>query len=148
MLSAADVEFYRENGYVVAPDVLDGATLSRIRQVVAEICEGARGLETHDKVFDLEPSHRPDAPRVRRIKVPHSNFPFFRELAGYGPMVAILQQLLGPDVRLHGSKINMKAPATARPWNGIRTGPSIPIPTTTCWPWACCSTMPTGTTGR
>ena len=64
MLSMSDVEFYRENGYVVAPNVLDGATLSKIRQMVAEICDGARGRETHDHVYDLEPSHRPDAPRV------------------------------------------------------------------------------------
>ncbi len=115
MLSMSDVEFYRENGYVVAPNVLDGATLSKIRQMVAEICDGARGRETHDHVYDLEPSHRPDAPRVRRIKVPHANFPFFRELAGYAPMVDILRQLLGPDVRLHGSKINMKAPGYGSP---------------------------------
>ncbi|BBK42758.1 syringomycin biosynthesis enzyme [Allostella vacuolata] len=115
MLSMSEVESYRQNGYVVAPNVLDGATLSKIRQMVAEICDGARGLETHSKVYDLEPSHRPDAPRVRRIKVPHANFPFFRELAGYGPMVDILRQLLGPDVRLHGSKINMKAPGYGSP---------------------------------
>lgn len=115
MLSKSDVEFYRENGYVVAPNVLDGAVLSKIRQSVAEICDGARGLEQHDKVYDLEPSHRPDAPRVRRIKVPHTHFPFFRELAAYGPMVEILQQLLGPAVRLHGSKINLKAPGYGSP---------------------------------
>lgn len=115
MLSMSDVEFYRENGYVVAPSVLDAAMLSKIRQTVAEICDGARGLEGHDKVYDLEPSHRPDAPRVRRIKVPHLNFPFFRELAAYPPMVEILKQLLGPDVRLHGSKINLKAPGYGSP---------------------------------
>ncbi|MCC7276534.1 MAG: phytanoyl-CoA dioxygenase family protein [Alphaproteobacteria bacterium] len=115
MLSAEAVESYREKGYVVALDVLDGAMLSRIRQTVAEICDGARGLSTHNDVYDLEPTHRPDAPRVRRIKVPHQNFPFFRELAGYPPMVEILKQLLGPGVRLHGSKINLKAPGYGSP---------------------------------
>jgi hypothetical protein len=79
------------------------------------ICEGARGREQHDDIYDLEPTHRPDAPRVRRIKTPHLNFPFFRELAAYPPMVAILQRLLGPGVRLHGSKINMKAPGYGSP---------------------------------
>lgn len=115
MLTDRDVEFYREQGYICVPDVLDGATLSRVRQQVAEICEGARGRREHDAVYDLEPTHRPDAPRVRRIKTPHANFPFFRELAGYGPMVEILTRLLGPGVRLHGSKINLKAPGYGSP---------------------------------
>ena len=115
MLTDRDVEFYREQGYLTVPDVLDGAMLSRVRQHIAEICEGARGLERHDAIYDLEPTHRPDAPRVRRIKTPHASFPFFRELAGYRPMVEILQRLLGPGVRLHGSKINMKAPGYGSP---------------------------------
>jgi ectoine hydroxylase-related dioxygenase (phytanoyl-CoA dioxygenase family) len=115
MLTDRDVEFYREEGYVLVPDVLDSAMLSRVRQHVAEICEGARGLERHDAIYDLEPTHRPDAPRVRRIKTPHLSFPFFRELAGHPPMVEILRRLLGPGVRLHGSKINMKAPGYGSP---------------------------------
>jgi ectoine hydroxylase-related dioxygenase (phytanoyl-CoA dioxygenase family) len=115
MLTDRDVEFYREQGYVTVPDVLDGPMLSQVRQQVAEICEGARGLERHDAVYDLEPTHRPDAPRVRRIKTPHLSFPFFRELAGYEPMLAVLQRLLGPGVRLHGSKINLKAPGYGSP---------------------------------
>ena len=45
MLSKSDVEFYRENGYVVAPNVLDGAVLSKIRQsVVREDNAQTRGL--------------------------------------------------------------------------------------------------------
>jgi len=115
MLTDRDVEFYREQGYITVPDVLDGPMLSRVRQHVAEICEGARGLERHDAVYDLEPTHRPDAPRVRRIKTPHLHFPFFRELAAYPPMLAVLRRLLGPGVRLHGSKINLKAPGYGSP---------------------------------
>ncbi|MGE0719150.1 MAG: phytanoyl-CoA dioxygenase family protein [Alphaproteobacteria bacterium] len=115
MLTAAEVETYREKGYVVADGVLDAAMLGRIRQMIAEIVDGARGLAAHDAVYDLEPSHRPEAPRVRRIKEPHVNFPFFRELACHPPLVAILRQLLGPGVRLHGSKINMKAPGYGSP---------------------------------
>jgi ectoine hydroxylase-related dioxygenase (phytanoyl-CoA dioxygenase family) len=43
------------------------------------------------------------------------HFSFFRELAGYRPMLSILTRLLGPGVRLHGSKINMKAPGYGSP---------------------------------
>ena len=110
MISATDVEFYRTHGYLVVENVLDADTLARVRGSVDEILAGARGVAQHTAVYDLEPNHQPDAPQVRRIKTPHVHFPFFHELARFSPMVGILKHLLGPGVRLHGSKINMKAP--------------------------------------
>jgi phytanoyl-CoA hydroxylase len=110
MLSKADVEQYREDGYVVAKSVLDKAELATLRGKLQELLEGARGLTGHTDVYDLEPFHKPDDPRVRRIKTPHKFFPLFREFAQNPKVLQILQQLLGPAVRLHGSKINIKAP--------------------------------------
>ncbi len=110
MIQDRDVAAYREQGFLVVPDVLDAAELAAARAEVARILEGARGLAGHTDVYDLEPDHTPDAPRVRRIKTPHRHTPFFRELARLPKLVAILQRLLGTEaVRLHGSKINMKA---------------------------------------
>src|SRR4051812_1846718 len=107
MVSAADVAFYQEHGYLVVDDVLDGPTLAGVRRALADILEGARRVTQHDAVYDLEPSHRPEAPRVRRIKTPHLHFPDFAALARHPRLVDVLQALLGPAVRLHGSKINM-----------------------------------------
>ena len=115
MLTDRDVEFYREQGYICVPDVLDAATLSAVRRQIDEIIEGARGRTQHDNVYDLEPTHRPDAPRVRRIKTPHKHHPLFWDIAASERMVAILQKLIAPSVRLHGSKINMKAPHYGSP---------------------------------
>jgi ectoine hydroxylase-related dioxygenase (phytanoyl-CoA dioxygenase family) len=110
MLSNAQVEQYRKDGYVVAERVLDNAELATLRGKLQELLEGARGLTGHTDVYDLEPFHKPDDPRVRRIKTPHKFFPLFREFAQNPKVLQILQQLLGPAVRLHGSKINIKAP--------------------------------------
>ena len=110
MLSPAQIESYREDGYVVVESLLDKNELAELRNKLQELLEGARGLTGHTEVYDLEPSHRPDAPRVRRIKTPHKFFPLFRTFAENPKVLAILQQLLGPGVRLHGSKINIKAP--------------------------------------
>jgi phytanoyl-CoA hydroxylase len=115
MISERDVEFYRENGYVVVPDLLDAPMLSAARQVIAEFVEGARGVTGHTEIYDLEPSHRPDAPRVRRIKTPHLHHEIFRRLMRTPVMIEVLTQLLGPNVRLHGSKLNMKAPHYGSP---------------------------------
>ncbi len=110
MIDDRDVAAYRAQGWLVVPDVLDGGELAAARAEVTRIVQGARGLAGHTEIYDLEPDHTPEAPRVRRIKTPHRHAPFFRGLAGAPRLVAILQQLLGSEaVRLHGSKINMKA---------------------------------------
>jgi ectoine hydroxylase-related dioxygenase (phytanoyl-CoA dioxygenase family) len=115
MISDRHIAFYREHGYIVVPGVLDTQTLSATRQVIAEFIAGARGVTSHTEIYDLEPSHRPEAPRVRRIKTPHLHHEIFRRIMRTPRMVGILKQLLGPAVRLHGSKLNIKAPHYGSP---------------------------------
>jgi len=115
MITDRDVAFYREHGYVVAAGVLEPATVASLRREMDEILEGARAVAAHTDVYDLEPGHRPEAPRVRRIKTPHRFFPSFEKLYRDPRVVGIVQQLLGSEVRLHGSKINLKAPHYGSP---------------------------------
>ena len=115
MLSPADVKFYQDQGYLVVPDVLDAATLANIRAELARLLDGARAVTTHTDRYDLEPGHRPDEPRVRRIKQPHRFYPVFQDLMRHPRLLAVLQGLLGRDVRLHGSKINLKSPRYGSP---------------------------------
>ena len=115
MISTSDVARYQEQGYLVVPGVLDPPTVAALRRELDAILEGAREVTAHTDVYDLEPGHRPDAPRVRRVKTPHKFFDGFRRLYREPRLVAILQALLGPAVRLHGSKINLKAPHYGSP---------------------------------
>jgi phytanoyl-CoA hydroxylase len=115
MISERDVTFYREQGYLVVPDVLERETLDTLRRDLAVILEGARTVTSHTDVYDLEPGHRADDPRVRRVKTPHKFFPAFERLTRHPRMLAVLQALLGPGVRLHGSKLNMKSPKYGSP---------------------------------
>src|SRR5262245_65902174 len=115
MISDRDVAFYREHGYLVVPDVLDVATLDAARLELHAILEDARSVSAHTDVYDLEPGHRPDAPRVRRVKTPHKFFDGFKRLYRDPTLVSILQAILGPGVRLHGSKLNLKAPQYGSP---------------------------------
>jgi len=115
MITGRDVERYQETGYLVVENVLDDDELAEARLVLAELVAGARGVSTHTEIYDLEPTHRPEAPRVRRIKKPHAVHPFFARLARQPRLVPILQRLLGPDVRLYGSKINLKLPYFGSP---------------------------------
>ena len=116
MITGADVARYRTDGWLVVDDVLDPADLHEARATIQILLKGARDLTGHTAIYDLEPDHAPGAPRVRRIKSPHTHTPYFDDLARSPKLVAILQKLLGtPSVRLHGSKINMKSPAGGSP---------------------------------
>lgn len=116
MLSTREINHYRDTGWLVVENVLDEAMLSQARQVIAEFVAGAANVTKHDHIYDLEPGHRPEAPRVRRIKTPHINHGLFWEIAKLPRLVGMLDQLLGPSgIRLHGSKINLKAPQFGSP---------------------------------
>ena len=49
--------------------------------MVEGLVEASRAVTAHDHVYDLEPTHTPEEPRVRRIKEPHNVHPAFREIA-------------------------------------------------------------------
>ncbi|MCW5619495.1 MAG: phytanoyl-CoA dioxygenase family protein [Burkholderiales bacterium] len=115
MITSKQVESYKENGYIVVENVVDQAMRDAVKSVVAGLIAKARGLTTHNEIYDLEPSHTPDHPRVRRIKKPTTVHPIFDQLVKSPAMTQILMALLGPDVRLHGSKMNMKDPQYGSP---------------------------------
>jgi phytanoyl-CoA hydroxylase len=115
MLTPAQVEQYRELGYLVVPDALGRDLLAEVKRRVDAIVAEAAKVMAHTDVYDLEDSHSPERPRVRRIKTPHKHFPFFAELTRSPRITSILAQLLGPDIRLHGSKLNMKSAGYGAP---------------------------------
>ena len=109
MISEQDVQTYKRDGVIVIPDVLGAATLAEVRKVIAElVAESAKTLE-HTDVYDLEPGHTAENPKVRRIKAPQKVHPIFDEIVRSPAVLDILKKLIGPALRLHGSKLNMKS---------------------------------------
>lgn len=115
VLTHSQLEQYKEEGYVIVQDVVEQATLLRMKEVLANLVEQSRNVTSHDNVFDLEPGHSASHPRVRRIKKPHVVDHVFKDFMKTPKFVAILQDLLGENVRLHGSKLNLKAPHFGSP---------------------------------
>ena len=110
MLNEAQIAQYRKDGYVLVPGLLESHTLDTLRAVTDGIVAGAAGIDAHTDALDLEDSHRPDAPRVRRIKKPHLVDRFYRELAAHPAIMAALTPLIGENIRLRaGGKVNIKA---------------------------------------
>lgn len=116
MLSEAQTAQYRDDGYVVVDALLERQELDELRAVTERIVASAKEVEDHTDVLDLEPTHTPDAPRVRRIKRPHLAHSFYRELAAHPGIMAALVPLIGGDIRLRGGgKINMKSASYGAP---------------------------------
>src|SRR5215472_13282393 len=109
MISDDLAQAYRPDWVLVSPEVLDTDRLVRVRAVLAELVAGAAEVSKHTDVYDLEPSHTRETPRVRRIKTPHKVHPIFDEIVRSQKVIDILAKLIGPGLRLHGSKLNMKS---------------------------------------
>jgi ectoine hydroxylase-related dioxygenase (phytanoyl-CoA dioxygenase family) len=109
MISERDVQAYRRDGVIVVPEVLGNQTLAEVRTVIAELVAGSAKTLEHTDIYDLEPGHSAEDPRVRRIKAPHKVHPIFDQIVRSPAVVDILTRLIGPGLRLHGSKLNMKS---------------------------------------
>ena len=109
-LSQSQVNSYRENGYLLLPDVIDGETLERLRDVITAFVDQSREVTASDAMFDIDPAHRPDHPRIRRLKDPYDRHALFREIATSDAILDPVSQLLGGTVRFDHSKLNFKYP--------------------------------------
>ncbi|MGH6934430.1 MAG: phytanoyl-CoA dioxygenase family protein [Dongiaceae bacterium] len=109
MLTDRQIRQYRERGYLVVENLLTPAQLDEARAVTDEFVARARGLAANTAVIELEDNHRPEQPKVRRIKNAYHNHPAYQTLAKSENVLAPVKQLIGPDIRLHGSKLNIKA---------------------------------------
>ena len=103
------VEEFRERGFCRIEGLYGPADVAALAAKTDEIVARAAGVEAETAVFDLEESHTPADPRVRRIKKAHDVDQVYWDYARFAPLVAILTELIGPSVRLHHSKVNLKS---------------------------------------
>jgi ectoine hydroxylase-related dioxygenase (phytanoyl-CoA dioxygenase family) len=109
VINQQDVSFYREQGYLVVNNVLNEEEVKALRSDLDKVVEDARSVRENNDVYDLETTHTPDNPRVRRIKHPHKVMPTVMKLMRHPVLVEILRKLIGPGVRFQTSKLNMKS---------------------------------------
>ncbi len=109
MLTREQIESYHTNGFLAVESVYHGEEMAEARAVVEEFVQRSRGVTDHTDVFDLEPGHSAGEPRVRRIKSPYLHHPTFERLIRHDRMLDVVAALLGPGIRLHGNKLNMKS---------------------------------------
>lgn len=108
-LTADQIAFFREQGYLVLERRIPMEIIEDIRAEIARFEIEARGMTASNDRIDLEDSHTPDAPRMRRIKLPHTTSEVMAELMVSDHILAPARDLIGPDIRRHTTKLNMKS---------------------------------------
>ena len=114
MLSDAQRAAYDRDGFVVVPDVFSAAEIEELRRVTDEFVRNAARVSANDDIYDLEDTHTPVEPRVRRLKAPHSIHPAYFRASRNDKVVAILRDLWG-SVRFDTGKLNMKSAGYGAP---------------------------------
>jgi len=117
ILTAKQIERFWAQGFLV---VEGGATAAQTAALGAQVdrwVEESRNQvsnygETADGKarFDLEPGHSALAPRLRRVSNPCDVSEVFLDVMRNAPLVDMVSDLIGPDVKYHHAKLNIKLP--------------------------------------
>ncbi len=110
VLSAEQRQAYERDGFSFVPGLVDEVWLKRLREVTAAFVELSRQATPSDRRFDLEPTHTPTEPRIRRLNSPVDQHEVYWEFACESVIVDLLEDLIGPDIKFHHGKLNFKAP--------------------------------------
>ena len=120
MISKDQVEEFWRNGVLVAEAAVDSRQLAGLREVLTGWVEESRahdapfGEPTADgrARFDLAPEHTAEIPALRRVNNPSEIDDTYMEVMRDSAMTDMVGALIGPDVKHHHCKINLKLPGT------------------------------------
>jgi ectoine hydroxylase len=114
-LTDEQIDAYRRDGYVALTGVVDAQRISELRALTEKFVDRSRAVSASDSLFDLDPLHSPQTPTLRRIKNPADNDPLYRWVAFDSPISDIVAELIGPDIKFHHSKLNLKGGRVGAP---------------------------------
>ena len=108
VVSRQQQESYFENGYLLVENAVDKTTLRKLQVCTAKAIDDSRKVEISDAVWDIEPGHSADNPRLRRLTSPNDYDETYWNYASSEGITDILSDLIGPDIKFHHSKLNFK----------------------------------------
>lgn len=111
MLSSEQIQQYHRDGYTVYRECFNRTEVDALLREIEQISRG-NTLASHDNTrVEMEPNQPPDGELLRRIYEPCTYYEPFRDFSESAKLLDCVEQLLGPDLEFHYSKINMKPPA-------------------------------------
>lgn len=113
MISAADVQFYHENGYLLVKSVLGANDVEELRTAVEGVLE--RAVKTN--FYNQDIPWQGDIPAEELKKLVLKGFhdlqyqdAAFSKAIFHPEMVDVLEKIIGPNIQLHHMKMLVKPP--------------------------------------
>jgi ectoine hydroxylase-related dioxygenase (phytanoyl-CoA dioxygenase family) len=120
MLSPVQIDQFWRDGYLNVDNAVTAAQLNAIQQQLAAWVGESRayskpfGPPTLDERprFDMGAEHSAEHPALRRVNNPSEISPAYYEVMSNAATVDMIVGLIGPDVKFHHCKINLKLPGS------------------------------------
>ena len=119
-LSKDQKEQFWRDGYLVVENAVEPDVLSALKQDFSGWVEESRNhTEAYGETldgrprFDLEPAHSAEKPGLRRVNAPIEVSQAYYDAMASSRMTDCVADLIGPNVKLHHTKINSKLPGGA-----------------------------------
>ena len=108
-LSKEQINFYQTHGYLTINDVINKNEFNELETTTQKWVDKSRTVTQNDEIFILEENHSAENPRLKRIKDPYKVDETYKKLVHNNNLLDIIEDLIGPNIRLQGTKLNMKA---------------------------------------
>ncbi len=130
-----------QNGFLPVVDVLNVAEVDALRKrteqiIVGEVAFPQEFLQVEPELDDSDGNGVPAIFRVRKLWNLTKYDPVFQEYARHPKIVAVLCDLLGPDIKLYADQMLLKPPfhGSAKPYHQDSPyWPVEPMELVTCW---------------
>lgn len=112
-LTAANIDFYRDFGYLIATNLLSSAEISELKEETVQIFRGSRGMLEGLVAVD---EHEPDTEVLKKyvaIHFPHKISPVVHRYLSHPEVVRVLTGIVSPNVKCMQSMLFVKAPGKA-----------------------------------
>jgi phytanoyl-CoA hydroxylase len=104
--------FYEETGYLIVPELLEPAEVDELRLALGQVLAEAEGLQASNSKFALSAAAEGTGRRyVKRVFNPIARHEAFKKLVSHPRILDVVEELIGPDITLQQTKLNLKPPA-------------------------------------
>jgi len=126
VLTEAQRARFFADGFLVLPDYVPAPWVGRLKNALGDLMERSRKITRADDIWVLEEGHSAATPRLHRVTSPQDQHPVFWEFIRDPVMTDLAADIVGPDVKFHHAKLNVKSEQGTR---GFKWHQDIPA-----WP--------------
>jgi hypothetical protein len=108
MLTQEQIHGFNTDGFTVCPGFLDVDIVDGLLAEASEVIAGNTRDQHDAERMEMEPDQPPQGTAVRRLYEPCSYYLRARELSDMEQLIGSVEQLFGPNILFHYSKLNVK----------------------------------------